>query len=539
MATITINDVLKLDGFKKARVIAGQGGLENVVKKATLMEVPDIFSFVGEHSLIITTLYPIVNNPDKMKGFVPACHEVGASGICIKTDRYIDEIPKFMIEQADELGFPIIELKNNDNLSDLVYEIINMSLDRHIAALEFRNLIHNHLMDFFLKGEDINVLIDEFAQLVKYPVILLDNDMRPVSSSKDIRLKDIEVNISDKSFKHADFSIKVNSQLYTVDSYIKHIIKAGKNHFGYLILLYENKNDNSMLVAAEEASLLIASAFYKNFAVLEKEKNFQDSFIRDILNGVNYSQMEIIMKAKTYGWNLEFPQVLLVLKIFNYDENYKKNAYELIMSSGYIEKLLREKLLIGKKSINITYIDESLVIFVNVAFINEVKQKMIELGNIIKDKYEGISYVGIGASNTVLYADSFPDAYKEVQDSISIGSFFNKSSFVGHFDDYEIFSIIKEVRDKNILRKYVSKKILSIIEYDKESSMDLMKTIVVFAKNGFNSKEAAKELFIHYNTMRHRMERLKEMGVNLNDGVEVFEILLAYNIYIWLEINNL
>lgn len=537
--TVTIKDVLQLEGFKKSKVLAGHDGIENIVKKATLMEVPDIFSFVEEHSLIITTLYPISNNLDKMKDFISSCIKLKVSGICIKTDRYIGEIPDFMIEQANELSFPIIELKNNANLSDLVYEIINMSLDRHIETLEFRNLIHSHLMDSFLKGEAIDVLIDEFAQLVKCPVILLGNDMSLISSSKDIDMRDIIVNVSDKGFKYSDFSITVNSLVYTGDKYIKHIIKAGKNHFGYLILLYKNNSNHSMLVAAEEASLLIASAFYKNFAVLEKEKNFQDSFIREILNGINGSQMETIMKAKAYGWNLEFPQVLLILKIFGSDDNYKKNAYESVINSGYIERLLSERLMIKKKSIKITYIDESLVIFVNVAFINEVKQKMIELCNLIKGKFDGNYNMCIGISNTILYAESFPDSYREVHDRISIGRFFNKESFVVHFDDYQVFGIIKEVNDKKLLRKYVHNKISRIIEYDKVSSMDLMNTLIVLAKNRFNSKEAAKNLFIHYNTMRHRMERLRELGVNLDDGIEISEMLLAYNIYIWLEINNI
>jgi purine catabolism regulator len=37
---ITIKDVLELDGFKNAKIVAGNRGLSNVVKDTTLMEVP-------------------------------------------------------------------------------------------------------------------------------------------------------------------------------------------------------------------------------------------------------------------------------------------------------------------------------------------------------------------------------------------------------------------------------------------------------------------------------------------------------------------
>ncbi len=533
--TTTLKDVLELKGFKKSKLIAGHKGIENIVKKATLMEVPDIINFVNEYSLIITTLYPISTNLDMMKDLIPECSKLKVSGICIKIDRYVDKIPEFMINQANELNFPIIELNNKDNLSDLVYEIINMSLDRHIESLEFRNLIHNHLMDFFLRGEEMDVLIDEFAQLIKHPVILLDNNMKILVSSKDINDKDITVNTAGRNFKHIDFIIKINEKSYTSKNYIKQAIKAGKNYFGYLILLYENINNQNMHVAVEQASLLIASAFYKNFAVLEKEKNFQDSFIRDILSGVKYSQMEIIMKAKTYGWDLEFPQVLLILKIFNDDESYKKNAYEFILSSGNIENILSENLMIKKKSTKITYIDESLVIFVNVAFVNEIKQKVIDISNEIKAIFGINYYMGIGISNIISYANDFPAAYREVHDSIIIGKQFNKGSFVGHYDDFQLFSLIKEINDINIADKYVKNKIGKILIYDEESNMDLLNTLIVLAQNGFNSKKAAEKLFIHYNTMRHRMELIKKLGIDLNNGIEVSEIILAYNIHIWLK----
>ncbi len=533
--TTTLKDVLELKGFKKSKLIAGHKGIENIVKKATLMEVPDIINFVNEYSLIITTLYPISTNVDMMKDLIPECSKLNVSGICIKIDRYVDKIPEFMINQANELNFPIIELNNKDNLSDLVYEIINMSLDGHIESLEFRNLIHNHLMDFFLRGEEMDVLIDEFAQLIKHPVILLDNSMKLLVSSKDISDRDIAVTAADRNFKHIDFIIKINEKRYTNKNYIKQAIKAGKNYFGYLVLICENINNQNMHVAVEQASLLIASAFYKNFAVLEKEKNFQDSFIRDILSGVKYSQMEIIMKAKTYGWDLEFPQVLLILKIFNDNEGYKKNAYESILSSGNIENILSENLLIKKKSIKITYIDESLVIFVNVAFINEIKQKMIDISNEIKEIFGINYYMGMGISNIISYANDFPAAYREVHDSIIIGKQFNKDSFVGHYDDFQLFSLIKEINDINIADKYVKNKIGKILIYDEESNMDLLNTLIVLAQNGFNSKKAAEKLFIHYNTMRHRMELIKKLGIDLGNGIEVSEIILAYNIHVWLK----
>ena len=535
---ITIKDVLNLEGFKKAKVIAGHMGLTNTVDKATLMEVPDISLFVKEHSLLITTLYPIYNNKEVMENIIPQISKLNVAGICIKTDRYINEIPKFMIEQANELAFPIIELSNNDNLSDLVSEIISLSLDKHIEVLKFQNSIHNHLMNLFLKGGDMDSLINGFSELVKHPIILLDNNMNLIFASKDINNKKVIIDFKDKSLATKEFDVSVDEEIYTMDNYIKHSIEAGKNKFGYLIILEGDNHQQSMIMALEEASLLIASAFYKNYAVSEKEKNFQDSFIRDILQGVNYSQMEAIIKARAYGWELEFPQVILVMKIFNNSETFKKNAYETVLNSRIIETIMNKKLIMKEKNTKITYIDESLVIFANVAFINDSKLHIIELANIIKSKLKDKYHLGIGISNTIVSLNSFPNAYKEAQDSLAIGEVFNKDSFVSHYDDYQLFSIIKDVNSTSLLYKYVQKKLGKIMAYDKENNMELMKTLLVLTETGFNSKEASRKLFIHYNTLRYRLDRLRELGVDISNGFAVSEIVLAYNINIWLDINS-
>ena len=68
--------------------------------------------------------------------------------------------------------------------------------------------------------------------------------------------------------------------------------------------------------------------------------------------------------------------------------------------------------------------------------------------------------------------------------------------------------------------------------------MDLLKTLFALIETQFNHKEAAKKLFIHYNTLRYRVNRLKELGIDTNNGLEIAEIILAYHINMWTEIDR-
>ena len=534
---ITVKDVLDLNGFKDARIVAGKKGLSNVVTNATLMEVPDIYSYVDVNSLLITTLYPIYTDETAVNELIPKLVKLKIAGICIKPGRYIDEISPLMLKQANELNFPIIELDKGSNLSNLVTEILELSLSKHINILNFRNYVHQRLMDLFLRGEDINSLVNNLSEIVEFPILLLDKDFNIIYRSKDLDEQEISL-LSSFNSGINNFTIKLKDISYNEETYIKYPINAGQTKFGYIILLKGKSKNQNLMVAVEQASLLIASLFYKNYAVLEKERSFQDSFIRDILQRKIDSPIDTINRAKDFGWNMEFPQVIMIVRLITEDDKKKKELYKDLLDSNFIEKTLEEEISINRNKVKTVYIDDSLVVFLNVIFMNNIKESSIEIGEILlKNLHNGVK-VGIGISNTANDIHSFSLAYKEAKNSVVVGSILNKGSFISHYGDHEMFNIIKEVKDIDILNKYVNNKLGKILEYDKTTDMKLMETLRVLIEENLNAKKAAEKLFIHYNTLRYRIDRIKELGINLDDGFGIGELVLAYNIYLWITANK-
>lgn len=534
---ITVKDVLDLNGFKDARIVAGKKGLSNIVTNATLMEVPDIYSYVDVNSLLITTLYPIYTDETSINELIPKLVKLKIAGICIKPGRYVDEISPLMLQQANKLNFPIIELDKGSNLSNLVTEILELSLSKHINILNFRNYVHQRLMDLFLRGEDINSLVNNLSEIVEFPVLLLDKDFNIIYRSKDLDEQEISL-LSSFNNGINNFTIKLKDISYNEETYIKYPINAGQTKFGYIILLKGKSKSQNLMVAVEQASLLIASLFYKNYAVLEKERSFQDSFIRDILQRKIDSPIDTINRAKDFGWNMEFPQVIMIVRLITEDDKKKKELYKDLLDSNFIERTLEEEISINRNKVKTVYIDDSLVVFLNVIFMNNIKESSIEIGEILlKNLHNGVK-VGIGISNTANDIHSFSLAYKEAKNSVVVGSILNKGSFISHYGDHEMFNIIKEVKDIDILNKYVNNKLGKILEYDKSTDMKLMETLRVLIEENLNAKKAAEKLFIHYNTLRYRIDRIKELGINLDDGFGIGELVLAYNIYLWVTANK-
>ncbi|RCW62480.1 PucR family transcriptional regulator [Halanaerobium sp. ST460_2HS_T2] len=538
--SIKVKDILGLKIFKDSELIAGENGVEKIVKSASLMEVPDIYPYLEAHNILLTTLFPIHQNENAQKELLPKLNKKEISAICIKPGRYVESIPEIMIEQAESLNLPLIRLGDNANLSTMANKILELSLDKHLSTLEFRNNIHEKLMDLFLKGKSLDFLVNSLAEMIKNPVILSDTDFKTISISKDLKDKNIEFIFpnNDRTIFNKKLKLQIDDHIIYKENLITHPIKAGNQCFGYLLTQKGYLDPENLQLAIEQASLLIASVFYKNNAVLEKEKNFQDAFIRNILQGKIKSQIEAIEKARAFGWELEFPQIMMIIKIFTEDEVKKKKYYEKILNNDQIEKVFNQSLSIYQDKIKTIYINDSLVVFINAIFDKRIQKNLKDVGEKIIDKIDVNSKVGVGISQVIKSIDRFPAAYKITEKNLDIARILEQNSFVMKYDEYEIFNLIDKISDFELLNSFLDKKLGKLIRHERESEMNLIETLRVLIDNNFNLKKSAKAMYLHYNTMRYRVEKLKDYGINIEDGYQLAEIVFAYNIHLWLKAND-
>src|SRR4051794_7733068 len=60
---LRVHEVLGATTLAGARVLAGASGLDRVVQRLNVMEVPDILPWVKPHELLLTTGYPLRDDP--------------------------------------------------------------------------------------------------------------------------------------------------------------------------------------------------------------------------------------------------------------------------------------------------------------------------------------------------------------------------------------------------------------------------------------------------------------------------------------------
>lgn len=125
---ITVTKILKIPLLEQSQVMAGAGGLHRMVDGIAVMESSDSANYIYRNNILLTNSQLFSSNTEFFKTTLLLLNEKGASGMFIKLNRYLKEIPREIKELADNLNFPILsvpkDLPSTDVINTITYEIL-------------------------------------------------------------------------------------------------------------------------------------------------------------------------------------------------------------------------------------------------------------------------------------------------------------------------------------------------------------------------------------------------------------------------------
>lgn len=140
---LTVKDLFNIPVFSKFKLVAGQGGLDNPVEVAEILD----FEFVqgidiardqilDGKSIALSSLLFAKDNPNLITDAVKKLHELKVSCMAYKTV-LIKELPQEALDFANANGFPILEFGGDEFFEEIIFSV-KQALDaaEDIAATE-------------------------------------------------------------------------------------------------------------------------------------------------------------------------------------------------------------------------------------------------------------------------------------------------------------------------------------------------------------------------------------------------------------------
>jgi len=534
---VTVQDILQLDCMRQTKVVAGHQGLSRIVSNVNVMEVPDIGNWVSSGDLLLTTAYSIRNDPDALARLIPELADKGLAGLALKPKRYLQNIPPCMIEQADQMSFPLLELPLEASFSKIINNILNEILQFQTLFLKRSEEAHRLFMEVILKGGHIEDTATLLGKLIDNTIIIYDPNWKMIAKHL-VAWNESEMNAA---------AVKIDKQATEIVDPLKSGIKyykrelleeiplhrfhtpiiGGSRTCGYLCV-WDNQHPltHSDFIFLDQAMTIFALELLNDRSLMEIERRYHNEFLDDLLNEArgDYNLKGLSERARYLGWDLTQNYVAFVLDIDNFRkfaalvkqneqtiQETKEKLFYHIVSGLYPE----EQFIAGSKS-------DSIILLLNQPhglegkpLKNYFSQRAEELLNSCQQKFTEFT-VSLGVGRFYPGITGLRKSYVEALKALSIGKNLFGNSQVFHFDSLGIFRLLQQISDLDELNSFYQETIMPLDQHDLQRNSGLIKTLTVYFECNGNLKQVSKELYTHYNTILYRMERIEEItGLNM------------------------
>ena len=144
----------KVKSKEEIRLVAGEKGLENVVRWIHMVESIDISAFLEGNEVAFTTGI-VLTSKKELYELVEFNYKQKAAGMVINVGPYIEEIPQEVLEFGEQHDFPIFEVPWRVHMANIMHEFsIQINLDEQ-KELEIVSALKNAIT--FPESENLYV----------------------------------------------------------------------------------------------------------------------------------------------------------------------------------------------------------------------------------------------------------------------------------------------------------------------------------------------------------------------------------------------
>ncbi len=522
------NDLLLLNSMTGSVLLAGKTNLWKQVKRVNIAEVPDIINWVKPNEFLITTGYPFKDNEEELVNILPKLMEKGVVALGIKPKRFINSISQKVINKAKELDFPLIELGPMAIFSDIVHDVMENVLAKEMTNFYNVQKKMEKVLNSIIEGKTIEESLEIIEEQTKQVAFIIDWENDVIVTEKSIKYTEKLNGDQWKKIKNESKELKA-IELTIEDNIVNaHIIpmNIGISDFVTMVLIEESEilQESDITVILRVCQVL--SLELKNSSDIKKLKEkYKNRFLYDWIANAFNNKSDICVAANSNGYKIEPNEKyrLAIVDIFEDDNKRVFTDSDLVKVKRVINFL--------DENIFATLYESKLIIIFKEITSNETEQLLSKELKKIKNitGNEMINFY-LSEPNDIEY---IPKAYKEAINIYRISKRCNINHQIITYEKIGIFSVLALLPDNHVVKEYKDKFLKPIKEYDENHNGCLLDTLKVYFEKKCNARLTADELFIHYNTISYRLEKIKSI---LDMDIDEVEIQLQLQLALKLDL---
>jgi purine catabolism regulator len=520
-SSITLSRALELPPLQRARVLAGKSGLDRRVRHVNVMEVPDILPWVQPDELLLTTAYPLRDDRAALGTLVPELDAKGLAGIAIKPDRYLEVIPSAMLSAADACGFPLIELPPESSFNDIISAVLSVILNEQSLRLQRAAEIHDRFTRIVLGGGGLREIAMTLAELVERQVLIVDQHGEVLTGSEEVEIERLpEQVVTAARTDRAQAGRWVSVELGDAGATLQPIMVDGDPYGAIVALAAAETMSTDDLEALQFAATVAALRQVQARALVEDDRRFQAVCLEELVSGHLTDRSVLSERAAAFGWDLSLPRAVLLAQAESSsggDADTVRTLADAVRaavggSAIVWERSAQAAALLAPRGADPATLEEAAA-----SLRREAARRLpttpisVGIGRVRDDPLE------------------LRESYAEARRALEVGRWRSPGEVVV-FERMGLDRLLASVTDLE-LSAFRNTMIEPLAAYDRAHRSNLIDTLEAYVATR-NAAEAARRLYVHYNTVRSRLARIEELiGPFLTDTERLTALAVALHIH--------
>jgi purine catabolism regulator len=242
----------------------------------------------------------------------------------------------------------------------------------------------------------------------------------------------------------------------------------------------------------------------------------------------NYqSNMQVKEAGRIFNWNITFPIMLMMIDL---KENVIKAHQPMILSQ--IKHEVVNTCHIHESELRLIILNHHVLIIANLKQPQNYKAMMMTLHDTLRIHFQD-AFIRAAYSTPIHEASDIPTTYTSLFETLNHAAKNQLGSTLIHDHHVRMVNVLKKL-DTSVLLDYARTILKPLLDYETNHDLPLINTYYQYIECQFNAKEAANKLFIHYNSLRYRLNVIESCGYPIfNTKESHFEVYFALTIYLY------
>src|SRR5690348_1819237 len=550
----TVREAMRMNEFGRASLLAGENGLDRPIEWVRLMETPDIQPRAGD--LLLTTGFPIKDDRAAQIRLISRIAESGGAGLVVKPHPYLRKLAPEMLTEADRLDVPLFTVPANVQLVDIMAPLLERIINAEHSRLKRSIEIHRRFTELVLDGKGVNEICKTLADLLESAVVIEDASFHLLAhagGTGDPHRKEtiqrqgtpqrvlfdpqIQRMLREIEAKRGPIKVPAFPHVGMSKERLIAPILTSNQVLGYISVLDSpTHNEELAFLALEQASLVLALSIAKERELAEVEGRVRGEFLGDLLFGTYGDEAAAQRRARHLGYPLHGTHVVMLVDI----DDFRGFNRARQISEDAIQALKREFLRRVTAVVRSTY-PRALVQGRSDSVVSllplgtepgdhqaKVQALGLQIRQAVADWKPGFT-VSVGFSAPAEAPAAVAGALREVTSVMESLARFKRWGQVVAVPELGLTGLLAAVSDERLV-DYSRRHLGPLIEHDSARKGALVATLRAYLETG-EQQHAAQRLRVHPNTLRYRLDRIREItGLDLEDPETRLNLAVALRV---------